>query len=129
MTAGAALQAAIVGLFTGMEGLAGIYDGPPARAEYPYLVVDCGTETDWSCASHRGREVTLQLIVWDDQPARLAELEERFETSLSPKIDVTGWGMVTLHLREKKRLRQPGAPGNCSFRFRTRLLQSGGGAT
>ncbi len=127
MTAGSALQAAVVGLATAIEGLAGVYDGPPARAEFPYLVVDCGTETDWSSASHRGREVLLQLILWDDQPARLAVLEERLETGFPAVANVIGWNVVTLQLRDKKRLREPGAPWNCTFRFRSRLLQTGEG--
>lgn len=71
MSAGLALQEALARLLSDEPGLTGIYDGPPARAAFPYVVIDAGSESDWSHKSGVGREVLLALTVWDDVPARL----------------------------------------------------------
>ena len=80
MSAGGALQAALAEALAGEPRLSGIYDGPPARTAFPYAVIDAGNESDWSHKSGDGREVLVGLTVWDEEPARLAELADIAET-------------------------------------------------
>jgi hypothetical protein len=56
MSAGGALQSAIALSLASVEELTGVYDGPPARAGYPYVALDATTETDWSHKNGDGRE-------------------------------------------------------------------------
>ena len=76
MSAGGALQTAIAAALAGVDGLSGVFDGPPARASYPYAAIDATTETDWSHKSGDGREVMVAITLWDDQPVRLHELAD-----------------------------------------------------
>ena len=70
MSAGGNLQASLAGALTALE-ITGVFDGPPARASFPYVVIDAGMESDWSHKSGEGREVLVAVTVWDDQPSRL----------------------------------------------------------
>ena len=59
MSAGGALQTAIAGALNAIAGLTGVFDGPPARASFPYSTIDAATESDWSHKSGDGREVMV----------------------------------------------------------------------
>jgi len=65
MSAGGALQTAIAAALVGNAELTGVFDGPPARAAYPYAALDATTESDWSHKSGIGREVIEVLNVND----------------------------------------------------------------
>ena len=71
MSAGGALQTVIASALNSMSDLSGVFDGPPARAIYPYAAIDATTESDWSHKSGAGREVMVGITLWDDQPVRL----------------------------------------------------------
>ena len=91
MSAGGALQTALTGALGGEARLTGIYDGPPARAAFPYAVIDAGNESDWSHKNGEGREVLVALTVWDEEPVRLAELADAVE-QLAAGVNATdGW--------------------------------------
>ena len=79
MSAGGGVQAALATLLAGDGRLTGVYDGPPARAAFPYAVIDAGRESDWSHKSGRGREVMIALTLWDEETPRLTELADRAE--------------------------------------------------
>ena len=64
MSAGAALQAAIALRLTTVAELTGVYDGPPARAAFPYVTIDAGTERDWGHKTGEGREVLVAATLW-----------------------------------------------------------------
>ena len=76
MSAGVAMQAALVAALQTLDELTGVYDGPPARAPFPYAVVDCGMESDWSHKSGTGREVRSAVTLYDkgERPVRLRTL-------------------------------------------------------
>ena len=57
MSAGGALQEVLAARLAGIAELSGVYDGPPARAAYPYAVIDAASESDWSHKNGTGREV------------------------------------------------------------------------
>ena len=82
MSAGGALQSAIAAALSDIGDLSGVFDGPPARAAYPYAALDATTETDWSHKSGEGREVLVAITVWDDEPVRLHGLADQVERQL-----------------------------------------------
>ncbi|WP_343346193.1 DUF3168 domain-containing protein [Sphingomicrobium sp. XHP0239] len=122
MSAGAALQAAIVRALEPVDGLSGIYDGPPARAAYPYVAVDARDERDWGHKTGAGREVLAAVTVWDDVPARLEALIEEVEPALAAIGPVEGWQLVTLNFVKRGLKRDVAGPWAGQMDFRARLL-------
>lgn len=122
MSAGLALQEALARQLSEEPGLTGIYDGPPARAAFPYVVIDAGSESDWSHKSGVGREVLLALTVWDDVPARLAELADLVEGLASSVGGVAGWQLVSMRLLRRRTVRDAAGPWAAAIDFRARLL-------
>lgn len=121
MSAGGALQSAIAGALGGVE-LSGVFDGPPARAAYPYVALDATTESDWSHKSGAGREVMVAITVWDDQPVRLHGLADQVETALAALAAVDGWQLVTMRLVRRRVVRDVAGPWAAAIDFRARML-------
>ena len=122
MSAGAALQEAIA---TGLSSLGmfdGIYDGPPARAAYPYVALDAGTEADWSHKSGRGREIALAVTLWDARANGLQALGDAVEASVLGTGAVTGWQLVSCQLIRRRVVRDVAGPWAVAIDFRVRLL-------
>ncbi len=122
MSAGGALQAALAGALAGETRLSGIYDGPPARAAFPYAVIDAGTESDWGHKSGEGREVLAALTIWDEEPARLAELADAVETLAAQIGTADGWQLVSMRLLRRRTMRDVAGPWATAIDFRARLL-------
>ena len=122
MSAGGALQAALAGALAGEARLTGIYDGPPARAAFPYAAIDAGNEADWSHKSGEGREVMVALTIWDEQPARLAEVADRVEALAAGAADVDGWQLVSMQLMRRRMVRDVAGPWAAVVDFRARML-------
>lgn len=122
MSAGGALQEAVASALAGEPALTGVYDGPPARAAFPYVVVDGGTEVDWSHKSGRGREVLLAVTLWDEQPARLHALADRMETAVGAIAEVGGWQLVNIAFLKRRIVRDAAGPWAAAMDFRARLL-------
>jgi len=116
------LQTAIAAALDGVEELSGVFDGPPARASYPYAAIDATTETDWGHKSAQGREVLVGVTIWDDQPVRLHELADAVETSLNSLRTVEDWQVVTLRLVRRRVLRDVAGPWAAAIDFRARML-------
>lgn len=122
MSAGAALQSALAAVLTAETWLTGVFDGPPARAAFPYVVIDCGHEGDWSHKSGLGREVLVGLTLWDDQPARLAALADAVEALAAGVVTVAGWQLVSMRLVRRRTVRDVAGPWATAIDFRARLL-------
>ena len=122
MSAGGAIQTAIAGALGGVDGLTGVFDGPPARAAYPYVTVDASSESDWGHKSGDGREVLIGLTVWDDQPMRLHALADAVEASVEAVGWVAGWQLVTLRLMRRRVVRDVAGPWAAAIDFRARML-------
>jgi hypothetical protein len=122
MSAGGAVQTAIAAAIDTVEELAGVFDGPPARASYPYATIDAATETDWSHKSGEGREVLIALTVWDDQPVRLHSLADAVEAQVASIASVAGWQLVTMRLLRRRVLRDVAGPWATAIEFRARML-------
>jgi hypothetical protein len=122
MSAGGAVQAALARSLANIRDLTGVFDGPPARAAYPYAAIDASLETDWSHKSGAGREVMVAITLWDDQPVRLQELADTAE-SKALALSVTGeWKLVTLRLVRRRTIRDVAGPWATAIDFRARLL-------
>ena len=122
MSAGGALQASLAAMLGGIEGLTGVFDGPPARSPFPYVVVDAGTESDWSHKSGAGREVLVAITVWDEQPARLHELADAVEAGVGTLAPADGWQLVTFRLLRRRMVRDVAGPWAAAIDYRARLL-------
>jgi len=122
MSAGGALQAALASVLGGEARLAGVYDGPPARAAFPYAVIDAGSESDWSHKSGEGREVLVALTIWDEEPARLAELADAAEGLAAGVSVIGGWQLVSMRLLRRRTVRDVAGPWAAAIDFRARML-------
>ena len=122
MSAGGALQSAIAAALGGVSGLTGVFDGPPARAAYPYVALDATTETDWGHKSGQGREVMVAITLWDDQPARLHGLADAVEAAVAGIVGVAGWQLVTMRLLRRRVVRDVAGPWAAAVDFRARML-------
>ena len=122
MSAGGSLQTAIAGALGGVAGLTGVFDGPPARAAYPYAALDATTETDWSHKSGSGREVLVAITVWDDEPVRLHTLADAVEAAVESLGAVAGWQLVTMRLIRRRVVRDVAGPWAAAVDFRARML-------
>lgn len=106
-------EAAIAACREAAPGIGGIYDGPPLQAVFPYAVVECGPEMDWSHKGGLGRELRLAVTIRDqgERPARLQRLMVEAEQALAAiEQDLAEWRIVT-----------------CRF-VRTHLVREGPGA-
>lgn len=122
MSAGGALQAAIAAALQQVDAFSGVFDGPPARASFPYVVLDSGTETDWSHKSGSGREVLVAITVWNDQPVRLHALADSVEAIVQGVVLKQEWQLVSMTLRRRRVLRDVAGPWAAALDHRARLL-------
>lgn len=122
MSAGATVQAALAQSLATIGELTGVFDGPPARAAYPYASIDASLETDWSHKTSSGRQVLVAVTVWDDEPARLQQLADLAEQRVLALTVGDGWQLVTLRLVRRRTLRDVAGPWATAIDFRARLL-------
>lgn len=122
MSAGGALQTAVAAALGSISELSGTFDGAPARAAYPYAVMDLGSESDWSHKSGEGREVALAITVWDDQPIRLHALADQVEVAVRGVAAVDAHQLVNLRLIRRRVVRDVAGPWAAAIDFRARLL-------
>lgn len=122
MSAGAALQTAIARSLGMIKGLMGVFDGPPARAAYPYVALDATTETDWSHKSGNGREVLVAVTLWDDQPVRLHAFADLVEAGLQDLDILDAWQLVTMQLVRRRIVRDVAGPWAAAIDYRARML-------
>jgi hypothetical protein len=122
VSAGGALQSSIATALSAVSELTGVFDGPPARAAFPYVALDATTETDWSHKSGIGREVLVAITIWDDQPARLHQLADAVEGSLASLGSIEGWQLVTMQLVRRRVVRDVAGPWAAAVDFRARML-------
>jgi len=124
MSAGSALQEALVMSLGTVGELTGVFDGPPARARFPYVTIDAGTESEWGHKSGDGREVLVATTLWDEQPARVHGLADAVEQALRAVGPVGGWQLVSLALVRRRIVRDVAGPWATVVDFRARLLKT-----
>jgi hypothetical protein len=116
------LQAAIASALSAVTELTGVFDGPPARAAFPYAAIDSTTETDWGHKNAAGREVLVAITVWDDQPVRLHALADAVEQGMQALPATDGWELVNLQLVRRRVVRDVAGPWAAAVDFRARML-------
>lgn len=124
MSAGVALQAAVADRLTALGLFVGVYDGPPARAAYPYVALDAGTETDWSHKSGAGREVMIVATLWDARQDGLHQLADQLENCVLGTGAVDDWQLASIQLVRRRVVRDVAGPWAVAIDFRARLLAS-----
>jgi hypothetical protein len=122
VSAGGALQTAIATALANVQELSGVFDGPPARATYPYVSLDATTESDWGHKSADGREVLVAITVWDDEPVRLHSLADGVEANLASLPELDGWELVTMRLVRRRVIRDVAGPWAAAIDYRARML-------
>jgi hypothetical protein len=128
MTAARQLQAAAITALQNAGGIGGVYDGPPLQAAFPYAIVECGPESDWSHKSGAGRELRLAVIVRDEgeRPARLQRLMAEAEAAIDTMAGVLEtWRIVTLRFTRSHAVREPKGAWAGMIEYRARMLSSG----
>lgn len=125
-----ALQAALVAALQGHAPIAsvvsGIYDGPPARAAWPYVVIDDGSTSDWSHKSGRGREHRIGIIIWDDGevPTRLYGLMDEAQAAIEAMPgDLGGHALASMAFMRSRVVRDPDGPWGGFVQYRARTLE------
>ena len=106
--------------------ISGIFDGPPPRAEFPYIALATGASLDWSHKGGVGRELSLALMVHDDgeTAARLHRVMALVEEALEPGLDhPAGWQVVTFGFRRTRILRSAVGPWRGLVEYRARVLR------
>ena len=124
MSAGGALQEVLAARLGALAELTGVYDGPPARAAYPYAVIDAGNESDWSHKNNSGREVLVAVTIWDEQPVRLQALADAVEAAVAGAGSPVGWSLVSLRFLRRRTIRDVAGPWAAAVDFRARLLSA-----
>jgi hypothetical protein len=106
--AGGALQTAALARLQAVQGLSGVYPGPPLQAALPYATVEAGTESAWGHKSGDGREVRLAVGLRDqgERPERIRGLMAAVEAALGPLPEVAGWTLVSLHFLRSSLVRE-----------------------
>lgn len=124
------LQAAIVAQLrahAGLQGLTGVYDGPPPRAAFPYAAIAEGLVSDWSTKTETGREVRFAVTIWDDGEvaARLHALMAETEVAIVALPRTLGtWRIASLVFTRGLVARDPAGPWAGLVEHRIRLLQN-----
>lgn len=124
MGVAAMLQAAIAGRLGASSAFTGIFDEVPARAAFPYVVVHCPEEKAWNVDGMEGRQLQLELTLWDDQPSRLARDEKELSVPASAISPLPGWQLSSFIELTRQRYRDATGPWNCKVTYRARVAVS-----
>ncbi len=122
MSAGAAIQAAVAARLLALGVLAGVYDGPPARAGFPYVALDAGAESDWGHKNGGGREAIMAVTLWAAAGDGLQELADAVEACVLATGAVAGWQLVNMVMIRRRTVRDVAGPWAVAIDFRARLL-------
>ena len=116
------MQAAVAAGVSALGLFDGVYDGPPARAAYPYVALDAGSESDWGHKSGAGREVGLAVTIWAAHGDGLQELADAVEGCVLGTGAVAGWQLVSVRLMRRRVVRDVAGPWAVAIDCRARLL-------
>ena len=116
------MQTALATALSNVQELTGVFDGPPARASYPYVALDATTEMDWGHKSADGREVLVAITVWDDEPVRLHGIADEVEANIDELPALDGWELVTMRLVRRRVIRDVAGPWAAAIDLRARML-------
>jgi len=129
MSAASELQAALAAALGAADGIAGVvsgvFDGPPARAGFPYVVIGDGLSFDWSHKTGSGREHRLAVTVWDEagRAARLHALVAAVEAAVEAMTAaLPSHRIVSRVLVRSRIMRASAGPWAGAVEYRVRTL-------
>jgi Protein of unknown function (DUF3168) len=130
MSAEQEIRAAMIAGLRGDSALSAlinrVFDGPPAKASVPYVVVGECSGTDWSTKDVPGRELRLAFTIVDEgeTPARIGAIMPRLEAAAHAVVmgGIAGWDMGSFVLVRSRLVAS--APGKWSavMDYRLRVL-------
>lgn len=109
-----------------MDSVSGIYDGPPPRAEFPYVSLATGASRDWSHKTGIGRALSIGLTVYDSGKGavRIRQIMALIETALEGGLaDPESWQVVTFTFHRTRILRSATGPWSGLIAYRARCLR------
>ena len=128
--AAGAVQAGLVAALKGhaplYDAVSGVFDGPPARAGFPYVAIGESVSGDWSSKTTRGREHGLAIIIWDDgqSTGRLHRLMAEAETAIEAMPAVLdGHRLAGLSFVRSRVRRDPVGPWSGVVEYRARTVE------
>ncbi len=105
--------------------IAGVFDGVPPRAPFPYIAVSDGLVSDWSTKTETGRDIRLAITVWDDgeEATRLHDLMGHAEEALAaiPRT-LPGWHVASNVFLRSFVARDPAGPWAGLLEQRVRVI-------
>ncbi|MEM8917675.1 MAG: DUF3168 domain-containing protein [Pseudomonadota bacterium] len=110
-----------------MEMISGVYDGPPPRAEFPYVSLTTSASRDWSHKTGTGRALSIGLTVHDSgtSAVRIGAIMARVEAALEQELtDPDDWQIVTFTFRRSRIVRSATGPWRGLIEYRARCLQT-----
>jgi hypothetical protein len=128
ISAAEALQTGAIALLQEVDGLTGVYPGPPLHASVPCAEAECGPESDWGHKSAGGREVRLAVRLRDsgELPTRIQGLMAAAESALRIPPETGEWQLVSfvwLRSRLVREGRGPDASWTGLIEYRARMLE------
>lgn len=122
-----ALIVATISRLSALAELAGIHEAAPLQATFPFIVVEAGSEVDWSHKSGCGREIRLTLLVRDqgESGKRLRRVTDAAEQAItSGQLQPAGWTIVTAVFLRRRTVRNPRSGWSALLEYRVRLLSA-----
>ena len=127
MSASLGVQKLLAAALADVPAVTGIYDGPPADAVAPYLVIGADIVTDWSTKTETGHEHRIGVTAWDAGPGtgRAKTIMGAVETALAGLAGLRdGHLIISTRLLRTLVLTDPEGwtQGIIEFRVRTRAV-------
>ncbi|MFS0737176.1 DUF3168 domain-containing protein [Sphingomonas sp. 1P06PA] len=103
---------------------AGVFDGPPPGARYPYLAIAETAAAGWGAKGLPGRELRLAVTAWDDAgPARLHALMAAAERGIEAIArEGAGWRIASLAFLRSRVVRDADGPWAGLVEYRVRVV-------
>jgi hypothetical protein len=127
MSAAEAWRGALLAAVRGIDGLNGVYDGPPVKASAPWAELGELLAIDWSTKDMAGRELRSPVLLRDraETPARLHVLAAAVDDAVSGITgDLDGWRVASLVLIRHRVIGDRPGGWSAIIEHRVRLLQS-----
>jgi len=126
----AAVQAALLAALKAHPVLStrvtGLYDGPPPRAAYPYIVVSDSVAIDFSSKTARGRDISLVVTLWDEArgPHMMHDTMSLIEDAVQAiPTALGGWQVASLNFVRSRLLRTASGPWSGLVEHRVRVIE------
>jgi hypothetical protein len=129
MNAESDIRAALIAELRGDTALGAqvnrIYDGTPAKATPPMVVVGDALGSDWAVKDRPGRELRIGLVIEDDieTPARIGGIMPMADAAVQRLSGtVAGWRIGSLVMIRSRLLRTNAGRWNAVMDYRIRVL-------